>query len=250
MADDKLRGRVCAVDGCLSPVARRNWCGAHYQRYWKHGDPEYVARPLNLSGCKVQGCGRQSRSPTAAFCEMHYYRIRRRGDVNPLPARPAKPTRHHTHGYVVEHRPGHAMTTPGSPRYAYQHRRVFFDAHGEGPFSCHVCGKDVDYSSMHVDHLDDDRSNNRLSNLAAACPTCNQWRGHDKVVAALRAKPGVLVEFQGERLSRAQWAARIGISRNALAARLLSGWSLERALTEGRGKTGPKARRRDGLPPA
>lgn len=40
------------------------------------------------------------------------------------------------------------------------------------------------------------------------------------------------LEFQGEQLSIAQWAKRIGISRTTLSSRLRKGWSIEKTLTE------------------
>ena len=41
----------------------------------------------------------------------------------------------------------------------------------------------------------------------------------------------VMIEFQGVRLCMKDWAARVGLSRFTLAARLELGWSIERALT-------------------
>ena len=31
---------VCAVDGCDRPRERRQWCRAHYQRWWRHGSTD------------------------------------------------------------------------------------------------------------------------------------------------------------------------------------------------------------------
>jgi len=38
---------VCAVDGCDRPQKNRGWCSAHYQRWWKHGDPLIQKKPTN-----------------------------------------------------------------------------------------------------------------------------------------------------------------------------------------------------------
>lgn len=36
--DDHLD--VCKIEGCGAPIInKRGWCNAHYQRWWKHGDP-------------------------------------------------------------------------------------------------------------------------------------------------------------------------------------------------------------------
>lgn len=44
-------------------------------------------------------------------------------------------------------------------------------------------------------------------------------------------KPSKLITFDGQTLTVAQWAARLGIGRTALWQRLANGWPLERALT-------------------
>lgn len=31
--------KICSVDGCGKLVARRSWCGVHYKRRWRYGDP-------------------------------------------------------------------------------------------------------------------------------------------------------------------------------------------------------------------
>lgn len=41
------------------------------------------------------------------------------------------------------------------------------------------------------------------------------------------------VTFRGETLTVAQWARRVGLSREAVKQRLAAGWSIERTLTEG-----------------
>lgn len=30
---------ICAANGCCKPVRRRIWCGAHYEKFLKYGDP-------------------------------------------------------------------------------------------------------------------------------------------------------------------------------------------------------------------
>jgi hypothetical protein len=43
------------------------------------------------------------------------------------------------------------------------------------------------------------------------------------------------IEFNGERLTLTDWAARIGITRKSLESRLNAGWSIEKALTTPKG---------------
>lgn len=92
---------------------------------------------------------------------------------------------------------------------------------------------------MHVDHLNDQPADNRLDNLVASCALCNQKRGRPKAVAAARAAGNLITAF-GRSMSPNQWAAEIGITRNALMARLKNGWPVERAVSEPRGVFGPK----------
>lgn len=39
-----MAGRGCSIAGCLRPVAKRGWCGTHYQRWRRHGDPLHESR--------------------------------------------------------------------------------------------------------------------------------------------------------------------------------------------------------------
>lgn len=185
--------------------------------------------------CSIDGCQRPLRSRAAAVCNIHYHRLWRTGRAEqPPPKREIE----HSGGYILERMPDHPVATAGS-RYVYQHRRIYYDAHGIGPFCCHVCSETVGWDTMHVDHLDDDPTNNELSNLAPACPTCNQCRGKPKMVGTRKAQ-GRLLTFGGETLCLSDWAKRIEISPQSLRRRLISGWPIERALTEGRGRFGPE----------
>lgn len=38
---------ICKIDGCEKPVRKskdRGWCSMHYNRWWRHGDPEIVLK--------------------------------------------------------------------------------------------------------------------------------------------------------------------------------------------------------------
>ena len=98
-------------------------------------------------------------------------------------------------------------------------------------------------ADMHVDHLNDVHDDNRLENLKPACPECNQWRSTTRAEACRKKEATRLIDFNGERLSTLEWSRRIGISSTSLRARINSGWTLERALTEPRGVTGPQRTR-------
>lgn len=67
--------KICSIVGCNKPIVARTWCGTHYQRWAKHGDPEFVkmterGSPLALAlaaishqdkvGCLIWPFGRSS----------------------------------------------------------------------------------------------------------------------------------------------------------------------------------------------
>lgn len=200
-------------------------------------EPRRVSAGTRAKICSVVGCERHQKA--LGFCEMHYLRFRRRGTTDKMvTGQPRKKANR----YMVATRPDHPLRTGKRSPTEYEHRIVFYDAHGAGPFACHVCGSSVGWDTMHVDHLNDDGFDNRLDNLRPACPPCNQQRGHHKMVATMRQKHSTLVTFRGETLPLIDWAVRIGIDRETLRSRL-SRWPLERAMTQPRGPQGPQARK-------
>lgn len=191
-----------------------------------------------LKLCSVDGCGAHANRIGAGLCEAHYMRVRRKGTTLTEFERAAQ-TVAHSQGYRLVKAKGHPRSL-GLGR-AYEHRVVYTDAHGEGPFKCHWCAIEVTWETMHVDHLNEDKTDNRVDNLVASCALCNMHRSDAKKMAAIREKYGI--EHAGEKLTLNEWAARLGISRVSIVWRLKQGWPVERALTEGRGKTGPKSLR-------
>jgi hypothetical protein len=207
-------------------------------------DAKIAARQETYPECAYDGCGRKCRSANAGYCEKHYYRIRRNGharlkaEVSPPPLTTA-----HSQGYVLEYCPGHWIGLRTGDNRIYQHRRVYFDAHGEGPFDCYWCGVLVTWDTMHVDHVNRIKHDNSLSNLVSSCPACNTGRQRDQMTATHRARSKAKIEWRGECLTIGEWAERIGITAQSLRYRLNAGWDKGRAMTEPRGVTGPMARR-------
>jgi hypothetical protein len=56
-----------------------------------------------------------------------------------------------------------------------------------------------------------------------------------------RAKGKQLTAF-GRTQCVSEWARELGVSRNTIDTRLANGWSIERAVSESPGKSGPKRR--------
>jgi len=178
--------------------------------------------------CTVDGCDNKVRSANAIYCEKHYGRVRR-GKPLSDPVYGSKSS--HTGGYVVVYAPDHPLRLGKRGKSEYEHRIVFYDANGSGPFECHVCGATIGWDVMHVDHLNDDVKDNRLDNLKPACPTCNQARGRDKMTATHRANSKYQITWDGQTKCVSEWAKAAGITKTGLIQRIKAGWTVENALT-------------------
>ena len=54
-----------------------------------------------------------------------------------------------------------------------EHRKVLYDKIGPGQHSCYLCGREMGWDQIVVDHLDEDKLNNDSANLEPACRHCN-----------------------------------------------------------------------------
>ena len=71
--------RVCEIEGCGKPAAKRGFCAAHYKRLIRYGSPTAGAAFRERQGgpCVVEGCDRPA--ATKGHCSSHYARIKRAG---------------------------------------------------------------------------------------------------------------------------------------------------------------------------
>jgi hypothetical protein len=183
--------------------------------------------------CSVDGCDKPAKPRRNGYCEMHYMRVYRHGTTEKTVV--ASP-REHSGGYRMVPANGHWLARGDS--HVYEHRLVFHQTHGDGPFRCKWCDVEVTWDDMHVDHLDDDKQNNAVDNLAASCPACNQQRGLHKAAATWRSKTGIAA--MGTVKTMSEWSRATGLSRSAIAARLKAGMTMDEAVSLPRGKFGPK----------
>lgn len=202
------------------------------------GLSERSARAAKCSdlNCCVSGCDRPVYRAKQKLCAMHDSRLRRTGSVD---GRQVRETVGHTGGYLQSWAPGHPLAR--SSKRVYQHRVVYYAHHGDGPFACFHCGVEVTWDDLNIDHLNDDRADNRIDNLVASCPPCNRIRGQPKAKATARAQSSVQIEFNGETCCVSEWAERVGIAPESMMYRLRNGWTVERAVTEPRGIYGPRS---------
>lgn len=77
--------RVCKVEGCGGNASKlgtgRGWCGRHYQRWQRYGDPlgEHQHEPVvGIAPCSIDGCDEVVSA--RGWCVKHYTRWARFGD--------------------------------------------------------------------------------------------------------------------------------------------------------------------------
>ena len=212
----------------------RKYCSPECQKdsLRKSREKEYSSLPT----CSTLGCDNKANRKGAGLCEACYMRLRRKGTID---YKQLSYRLNHSSGYVLVREPSHPLATKDG--LVYEHRFVFYNKRGEGPFKCHWCGREITWDCMDIDHLDDDRSNNDINNLVASCHKCNAKRGTWKMVKARRLE-WAQITYKGKTKNASEWARSLGLSVSAFKRRL-DLWPLERAIEQSKGLTGPKCRK-------
>lgn len=186
-----------------------------------------------MDTCSVSDCFAPAKKGKKGYCYKHYMRQYRNGTTDKLVV--AK-VFEHSGGYLLEPARGHFLARGSS--HAYAHRLRYHEQYGDGPFHCHWCKTVVTWSDLNIDHLDDNKKNNVISNLVASCPPCNKNRGSHKSSVTWRKKYGI--KALGKVRTLSEWSRITGLSRSAIQARISKGWHPDRTMTEPRGKQGPR----------
>jgi hypothetical protein len=224
---------ICQVRGCVNEANNDfQICSAHIVAI-KRGGAEIR---IGTGCCIVDGCDKPPHSGLFPYCTAHNARLRRRGSLHQAPM---SEVIQHSHGYALVLAKGHPMARGAR---AYEHRVVFYDQNPSGPGHCHWCGLILEWATTQVDHLNGVRDDNRITNLVASCGPCNRDRAKPAAARAARRRASKLM-VNGKWVTIIDAARRLNVTPNSIKARIASGWSVERALTEQRGKTGPRAGR-------
>lgn len=146
--------------------------------------------------CAVEDC--ETVAKTRGWCVRHYGRWKKYGDPT-FTQRPNYGTGRTVHisGYVMVWKPGHPLAMAFG--YVFEHRYVVYEAGIEVP------------EGYHVHHLNHDKTDNRLENLAVMSPSDHQSH-HVRPGATIKNQYGTWTvatpEERADRIERAKAKAR------------------------------------------
>lgn len=243
-SNSKVLPELCEVDGCqdkakyfcnsANELAVCNKHGLRWSKYNSFDLPARVSKLKVYKVCSVDGCLDIANRIKHGLCEKHHARIRRNGVSDTIVTHKDKYT--HSQGYILLHMPNHPLAVK---RTVFEHRYVYYENFGQGPFNCYLCDKEVNWNDLHIDHLNDVKTDNRIENLKPSCAVCNQSRGRYKMIETQR-KQGRLLTHNGQTKCLSEWASELKISRASLDWRLNQGWSVDKVLRPRLSRTGPK----------
>lgn len=170
--------RTCSIAGCERPHDARGWCGTHYERWRKHGDPNVVLRlPKHSSEAARTASQREAKrrwrlanpekmAAARAAWEAANPETRRRYRRERKKADPIS-NRAYVRARTARLR-GQAVVafTPEQLRQ----RLAYYG------FRCWICGSPDDLTIDHVKPLSKGGAHT-LANLRPACSTCNSKKG-------------------------------------------------------------------------
>ncbi len=184
--------------------------------------------------CKIDECERDVRYKADGVCQMHYFRMMRNGSYEKKKDRKKRVTarKHRTQnkkGYQMLYMQEHPLSMKNG--YVYEHRFVIYSIFGDKLPPCELCEKSVSWSGYdaHIDHIDEDVTNNERCNLRVLCNACNTRRTKR---TPHTEKGKISVTLYGETKTPEEWSRddRIEVKGYVIRNRLKAGWSVEDAL--------------------
>jgi 5-methylcytosine-specific restriction endonuclease McrA len=130
-----------------------------------------MSRFESLPVCSVDGCQERATRVKAGLCEACYCRKRRTGST----AKRVPTYQWKTGKYVKTKVDSHPLADNGG--VVYVHRLVVYELHDGVCQPCHWCGVSLEWGTAVVDHLNENKQDNREENLVVSCNNCNRARG-------------------------------------------------------------------------
>jgi len=122
--------------------------------------------------CANPECSNKATRVGRGLCETCYYRLRRTGSYK---KKQVAGWRKDPRGYIILYNKEHPLSSKAG--LVYQHREVAYNHYGDGEQVCFWCGKQLTWKNVVIDHLNENKSDNRIDNLALSCNACNRSRG-------------------------------------------------------------------------
>jgi len=148
--------------------------------------------------CAIDGCKNEATYKKDKVCQKHYFRKMRYGTY--ALTRTRKYRIENPAGYQKLYEPTHILSDKDG--YVYEHRMVYYN-HNSNILECSLCNKQINWETLHIDHIDEDVTNNNLSNLRPLCSACNTFRGHNEL-----SMGKTFIEYNGEKLTASQWSRK------------------------------------------
>lgn len=168
--------------------------------------------------CKIDGCDRDAMYQKDQVCQKHYFRMMRYGTYD-LTRKKRKYRVQTPNGYQKVYEPSHFLADNFG--YVFEHRFVYFKF-AKKPTNCAICGKKLDFDTCMVDHIDEDKTNNKLENLRELCRGCNCIRGYCPTTNATSE-----ITINGVTGTPEWWSRQDGVklSGSSIRRRKIQGWS-------------------------
>lgn len=176
--------------------------------------------------CKIDGCEKEVMYTGDQICQMHYFRRMRYGTFE-LTRKPGKGIWSNPAGYLIVFIKGHPLADKKGR--LSQHRQIVYDKYKENLPPCELCGKELQWSTVHIDHIDRNPSNNVPSNLRPLCRVCNTTRDR---APEYTYGDRVAITFDGITATAEEWSRdpRVKIHGATIRRRIRNGASPEEAL--------------------